>query len=207
MKNIQTYKEVDEKEGPLELRKKSCHECEWCGATTAFACPKLKGSRKGKHKGEECKMHFGTRELTEEIKKIKGEMLEDGWNAQRDLRLLKAQYEHLNARTYYLAKNGQGAWKMTWTTNSEIKEFEYQIIDKDVKPKQMPKKSDSPEEKVTKTLRDISGELNSLKHTCLHSYKFKRQGREKCDICVKAGMRTKRKRIQKGAIFASQRQK
>lgn len=68
-------------------------------------------------------------------------------------------------------------------------------------------KNDSPEERVTKTLRDIAGELNTLKHTFLHSYKFKKQGTDKCDICVKAGTRAKRKRIQKKAIMASPKTK
>ena len=83
----------------------------------------------------------------------------------------------------------------------------YQEINPEEQSKHLPKKNDSPEERVTKTLRDITGELNSLKHTFLHSYKFAKRGNEKCDICIKAGTRAKKKRIQKKAIFASQRTK
>ena len=76
-------------------------------------------------------MHKRTRELNEEIKRVKIEMLEDGWNAQRDQTLLKAQLSHLKScRKRLLGGEWTGAKEGDVDEEfRDIKEPEYQIIE------------------------------------------------------------------------------
>ena len=94
-------------------------------------------------------MHSKTTKISEAIRKLKGEMLEDGWNAQRDIRLLRAQLTHLK-KCQNKMLGGEWTGSLEDDVDDEfrdIKEPEYQVIDGSAAPRNLPRKSDSPEER------------------------------------------------------------